>query len=295
MNESNLTPWGAMADAVSDGCEDSADAASTNISDADVNGPSPVLRQQITPEMVASGYQPGMSAQQITIGNEGKGPKVPMIFAAVFLAIGILAIAISGIAGSALEETLDGIETGPYTTDLLPEEALIHTDEDNARETGWYMLIPGDPKADDDSNGIPDACDDLGQLNITDSDGDDIGERVATIDCAKAWDYYDIEDHVVVGVICSTIKDQDNGASSLNRCEIGEEIYVSNSNNVSMKVVDLDAMLIPVLGEIVGEGALMGTSFFAGCCSICGALIALIVGLLRFGGNKEPTVQYNIN
>jgi hypothetical protein len=63
-----------------------------------------------------------------------------------------------------------------------------------------------------------------------------------------------------------------------------------------MKVVDLDAMLIPVLGEIVGEGALMGTSFFAGCCSLCGGVIALIVGLMRLGGGKKgQQVQYQIN
>lgn len=227
------------------------------------------------------------SMNPITIENRKAGPKVPMIVAAVLTAIGILGVAIAGFAGASMAETLEGIETGPYTFDLTPGEALTHTDDDNAGEMGWYLLIPGDPKADVNNNGLPDACDELGELSITDADGDDIGERVATINCIEGWDYYDIEDQVVVGVICSTTNDQNDGASSLNRCEIGEEIFVSNNNNVSMKVLDQDAMFIPILGEIVGDGALMGTSFFGGCCSLCGGLIALIVGLMRLGGDKQ--------
>jgi hypothetical protein len=290
MSQASTSPWGAIVSA--DDCEPD-EAAAPSASQAGAMGPTPTMMQQITPEMVEAGYQPGMASQSIVVTGK-KGPKVPMIIAAVFLVIGILGFVIGGIAGAALEETLEGIETGPYTSDHLPEEALIHTDDDNAGEMGWYLLISGDPKADENSNGIPDACDALGPLSITDADGDDIGERVATIDCAKVWDYYDIEDHVVVGVICSTINDQDDGARALNDCEIREKIFVSNNNNVSMKVVDLDAMFIPVMGEIVGEGAVMGTSFFAGCCSICGGLIALVVGLMRFGGNKQPAIQYQI-
>ena len=293
MDETNPTPWGAIMGATNDAGGNEPDCEpgepSGGATPADIEGPSPVLQQQITPDMVAAGYQPGMATQNITIGDEGKGPKVPMIIAAVLVVIGILGFVIGGVAGAALEETLEDIETGPYTSDHLPEEALVHTDDDEAGEMGWYLLISGDPKIDENGNGVPDACDALGPLSITDADGDDISERVATIDCVKRWDYYDIEDHVVVGVICSTINDQEDG-SALNECEIGEEIFVSNSNNVSMKVVDLDAMFIPVLGEIVGEGAVMGTSFFAGCCSICGGLIALVVGLMRLGGGKQEQV-----
>ena len=162
---------------------------------------------------------------------------------------------------------------------------------------GWYLLISGDPKVDENSNGVPDACDALGEVSITDADGDDIGERVATIDCAKRWDYYDIEDHVVVGVICYTIR-RPRGWKCTNECEIGEAIFVSNSNNagINMKVVDQDAMFIPVMGEIVTTGALMGTSFFGGCCSLCGGLIALIIGLMRLGGGKQnQQMQFHIH
>ena len=290
MSQPNMTPWGAIANA--DECEPES-SATPSASQADITGPTPTMMQQITPEMVAGGYQPGKASQSIVVSGK-KGPKVPMIAGAILLVIGILGLVISGIAGSALEETLEGIETGPYTSDHVPEEALVHTDEDNAGEMGWYLMISGDPKADENSNGVPDACDALGALSITDGDGDDISERVATLDCAKAWDYYDIEDHVVVGVICSTINDQEDGARALNECEIGEEIFVSNANNVSMKVVDLDAMFIPVLGEVVREGAVMGTSFFAGCCSICGGLIALVMGLMRLGGGKQEQIQFQI-
>mgnify|MGYP001167991495 CR=1 FL=1 len=291
MSEPNMTPWGAIAEA-DDEVAGPESPAAPSASEADITGPTPTMMQQITPEMAAAGYQPGMTSQSVVVSGE-KGPKVPMIVAAVFLVIGVLGFVIGGVAGAALEETLEGIETGPYTSDHTPEEALIHTDDDNAGEMGWYLLISGDPKVDENSNGVPDACDALGTLSITDADGDDISERVATIDCAKRWDYYDIEDHVVVGVICSTINDQEDG-SALNECEIGDEIFVSNSNNVSMKVVDLDAMFIPILGEIVGQGAVMGTSFFAGCCSICGGLIALVVGLMRLGGGKQEQIQFQI-
>jgi hypothetical protein len=290
MSNDDTGIWGALSNQSQDDTEPASAA-----SQADMMGPSPEILQQITPEMAAAGYQPGMTTQQITVGDEGKGPKIPMIIAAVFLVIGMLGIVIAGVAGASMEETLEGIETGPYTSDLAPGEALTHTDDDNAGEMGWYLLIPGDPKADVNNNGIPDACDELGEVNITNADGDDIGERVATINCIKDWDYYDIKDHVVVGVICSTIMDQNDGTSSLNRCQIGEDIFVSNNNNVSMKILDQDAMFIPILGKIVGQGALMGTSFFGGCCSLCGGLIALIVGLMRLGGGKQNEhIQFQI-
>lgn len=291
MSEPNMTPWGTITDADDEVAGPESPAAPSAF-EADIAGPTPTMMRQITPEMVEAGYQPGMASQSVVVSGE-KGPKVPMIVAAVLVVIGILGFVIGGVAGGALEETLEGIETGPYTSDHVPEEALVHTDDDNAGEMGWYLLISGDPKVDENSNGVPDACDALGTLSITDADGDDISERVATIDCAKRWDYYDIEDHVVVGVICSTINNQEDG-SALNECEIGDEIFVSNSNNVPMKVVDLDAMFIPILGEIVGQGAVMGTSFFAGCCSICGGLIALVVGLMRLGGGKPEQIQFQI-
>ena len=67
------TPWGTIADSIDD-CEPNSSTA-TNVSQSDVMGPSPVLQQQITPEMVAQGYQPGMGAQTVVVGGQSKGPK----------------------------------------------------------------------------------------------------------------------------------------------------------------------------------------------------------------------------
>ena len=276
MDEIQPAPW--------DSIQDASQEALTGTTDASV-----------TPQTLPQSFQLGTVGQTVVVEAGKKGPKIPLILAAVFLAIGLLGFAVGGIAGAAMEETFEGLETGPYTSELRQGEALTHTDEDNAGEKGWYLLIPGDPKEDIDENGVPDACDNLGELSFTDSDGDDIGGRVATVDCTAMWDYYDIEDHVIVGVICNTLVEQEVETDSFNECEIGEEIFVSNANNVSMKVVDIDAMLIPVLGEIVGSAALMGTSFFAGCCSICGGLMALIIGLLRLGGGKPQTLHYQMN
>ena len=81
MDETNPTPWGAMMGASNDTGGNEADGepadSSGGATPADIRGPSPVLQQQITPEMVAAGYQPGMATQQITIGDEGKAPKSP--------------------------------------------------------------------------------------------------------------------------------------------------------------------------------------------------------------------------
>ena len=104
MDENNLTPWGAMVNAVKDGREEGS-SNTTEPSAADVAGPTPVLQQQITPEMVAAGYQPGMTAQQITIGNEGKGPKVPMIIASILVVIGLVGFGIGAVVGASIEDT----------------------------------------------------------------------------------------------------------------------------------------------------------------------------------------------
>ena len=78
--------------------------------------------------------------------------------------------------------------------------------------------------------------------------------------------------------------------------QVGQTLTVSNDAGLNMSVVDLDEMFIPVIEELIGVGILSGGSFFAGCCSLCGGLVALVVGLLRFGGgNKQPNVQFQMN
>ena len=117
-----------------------------------------------------------------------------MIIAAVFLVIGILGIVIAGVAGSSLEETLKGLETAPYTSDITPGEALTHTDDDNAGEMGWYLLILATQRPMSTTTIFPTHAMSW-VVSITDGDGDDIGRRVATIDCEEGWNYYDISDH----------------------------------------------------------------------------------------------------
>ena len=67
------TPWGSMTNNTDD-CEP-APSKATAVSQSDVMGPSPVLQQQITPEMVAQGYQPGMGAQTVVVGVKERDQK----------------------------------------------------------------------------------------------------------------------------------------------------------------------------------------------------------------------------
>ena len=68
---------------------------------------------------------------------------------------------------------------------------------------------------------------------------------------------------------------------------------VSNDAGINMSVVDLDAMYIEsgFVEELLTKSGISVVSFGAGCCSACGGLIALIIGLTRLGG-KKPAKQY---
>lgn len=299
MNESKPSPWGMMSNDAD--CEPGA-TTTTAETQADFTGPTPTMMQQITPEMVAQGYQPGMATQNVVVGGDAKGPKVPMIIAAVLVGLGLLGFLIGAIAGASIEETLSGLSTEEYTTSIGESGTLVHDDADAAGEEGWYLLIPGDPKADVNENDIIDACEGI-TFTITDADGNDVSERVARISCAtsgkeagsNAYEpYFDIKDHIIVARICYTIPAEMGEAE--HRCGIGESFTVSNDAGVNMSVVDLDAMYIPFLEEIIGVGILSAGSFGAGCCSLCGGVIFLIVGLTRLGGGKKTQqVQFQIH
>ena len=293
------TPWGAMTSNTDD-CEPAGSKATT-VSQSDVMGPSPVLQQQITPEMVASGYQPGMGAQTVVVGGQGKGPKVPMIVAAVFVAIGLIGFVVGAVVGASLEDTFNNLSTVDYTSTIGISGEVSYTDADGMGEEGYYLLIPGDPKADENKDGMIDACEGV-NFSITDSDGDDATERAARFSCSTSTTdensnadepYWDIEDAIVVGRICHTINEE--GDLGEHRCAEGEVFTVSNDANITMSIVDLDAMYQPFVEELVGSGLVSIAAFGAGCCSMCGGVIALIVGLLRFGGNKpNQQVQFQI-
>ena len=297
MDEPSATPWGTIADAAD--CEP--DAPTTpEVSQADVMGPTPDMMQQITPEMVASGYQPGMTGQTVVVAGDSKGPKVPLIIAAILVGFGLLSFVIGGVAGASFEETLTNAKTGDYTFEIQDNGTITHDDADNAGEVGWYLLISGDPKADENQNGIMDACEGI-TFSITDADGDDASKRAARISCSTDLNdkdsnanepYFDIENHIIVARICHTIQDDTGGVE--HRCDVGESFTITNDAGVNMSVVDLDAMYIPIMEEGAGTLILAGGSFFAGCCSVCGGIVALIVGLLRFGGTKQPNVQFQI-
>ena len=298
MDGNNLTPWGAMLDAVNDDGADATDAATSEPSAADVAGPSPVLQQQITPEMVAAGYQPGMTAQQITIGDEGKGPKVPMIIAAVLVVIGLVGVGIGAVVGASIEDTFNKLSTVDYTTSIGDSGELTHDDEDGMGEEGWYLLIPGDPEADENDNNIMDACEGV-SFSVLDQDGNDVSERTARISCSVGRGddtkldepYFDIEGHIIVARICYTM--QDDVGEAEHDCEEGEVLTVSNDAGMNMSVVDLDAMYIEsgFVEELLTKSGISVASFGAGCCSACGGLIALIIGLTRLGG-KKPAQQF---
>ncbi len=293
------TPWGAMTNNTDDSEPSSSKA--TTVSQSDVMGPSPVLQQQITPEMVAQGYQPGMGAQTVVVGGQGKGPKVPMIVAAVLVAIGLIGFVVGAVVGASIEETFNNLSTVDYTTTIGSSGEVSYTDADGMGEEGYYLLIPGDPKADENKDGIIDACEGVNFL-IIDGDGDDATERAARFSCSTSTTdensnadepYWDIKDAIVVGRICHTLAD-DEGIIE-HRCAEGEVFTVSNDANITMSIVDLDEMYEPFVEELVGSGIVSIGAFGTGCCSICGGVIALVVGLLRVGGGKpNQQVQFQI-
>ncbi|MEL0311985.1 MAG: hypothetical protein VXA43_01220 [Candidatus Poseidoniales archaeon] len=303
MDETNPTPWGAMMGAANDAGGNEPDGTSTqtsaDVTSADIAGPSPVLQQQITPDMVVAGYQPGMATQNITIGDEGKGPKVPMIIAAVLVVIGLIGFGTGIAVGASLEDTFNKLSTVDYTMSIGDSGELTYDDEDGLGEEGWYLLIPGDVKADENNNGIIDACEGV-TFSVLDDTGDDASDRTARISCStnkEASDtnlyeeYFDIEDHIIVARICYTVGDDIEEPE--HECQEGEVLTVSNNAGINMSVVDLDAMYIEsgFVEELLMKSGISVVSFGAGCCSACGGLIALIIGLTRLGG-KKPTKQY---
>jgi len=221
-----------------------------------------------------------------------------MIIAAVLVVIGLIGFGTGIAVGASLEDTFNKLSTIEYTTSIGDSGELTHDDEDGLGEEGWYLLIPGDSKADLNENNIVDACENV-SFSILDEDGNDASERTARISCSMARDdgtkvyepYFDIQDHIIVGRICYTMEDE--VGDSEHDCNEGEVLTVSNDAGVNMSVVDLDAMYIEsgFVEELLTKTGVSVASFGAGCCSACGGLIALIIGLTRLGG-KKPAKQY---
>ncbi len=314
MDDVNPTPWGAIekeeksepepttetptSDEVSDPTPTTTDQVMPDMVAASI----PTTMDQITPEMVAGGYQVGASPQQLVVAGNVKGPKGAMIVAGVLAAIGVIALIAGSLIAGSIEGMYNDLQTMAYTIEFEGNAELTYDDADGLGEEGWYLLIPGDPKADENDNGIIDACEGV-NFSIIDADGEDASERAARFSCSTSpteknsnagEPYWDIKDAIVVARICHTLVDGEDDSG--HRCGVGEVFTVSNDAGVSMSAVDLDAMLAPFVDDAIGAGVLSAVGFGSGCCSMCGGLIALIVGLTRLGGGKaQQQVQFQIH
>ena len=315
MDDVNPTPWGAIGKEeksepeptketpTSDEVSGPTPTTMDQITPETVVGPTPTTMDQITPEMVAGGYQIGANPQQLVVASNGKGPKGAMIVAGVLAAIGVIALIAGSLFAGSIESMYNELETAEYTRALGDNAELTYNDADSMGEEGWYLLIPGDPKADENKDGIIDACEGV-SFFLTDADGEDATDRAARFSCSTSTTdensnadepYWDITDAIVVGRICYTINDGEGNLGE-HRCAEGEVFTVSNDAGVPMSAVDLDAMLTPFVEDAIGAGVLSAVGFGSGCCSMCGGLIALIIGLTRLGGGKaQQQVQFQIH
>lgn len=301
MDEPNPSPWSTVTEASEDNAVNAGITSDPMASE--VIGAANQLQPASFLDSGAVGLQQGIMAQPVMVGNESKSPKLPMIIAAMLLVSGLVGFGIGVAVGGSIEDTFNRLSTVDYTTAIGESGDLTHDDEDGLGEEGWYLLIPGDPEADENNNNIVDACENV-VFSVHDIDGNDVSDRTARISCSldeKASgsnlyeEYFDIENHVIVARLCYTITD-DVGVSE-HDCEEGEVLTVSNDAGINMSVVDLDAMYIEsgFVEELLTKGAISVVSFGAGCCSACGGLVALVVGLTRLVGTKpEQQVQFQI-
>lgn len=243
------------------------------------------------------------SVAPINIENPSKSPKVPFIVAGVMAGIGVVALLIAAALGAAISGEFENLSVEEYTIAIGDNGNITYEDMDGLGEEGWYLLIPGDPKADTNDNGVMDACEGV-NFTINNESGTDVTERVARISCSTDPDdsnsnaaepYFDLANHIIVARMCHTIEEQmGNGEwRQEHECAEGEAFTITNDASINMSVVDLDAMYIPLIEEMVGLGIGAAGSTSAGCCSMCGGVIALVVAFIRMSGNKQqPAMQF---
>lgn len=248
------------------------------------------------PATGATNMMPGTGIP-VVVGNEGKSPKVPFIVAGSLAAIGVICFLISAAIGASAIGAFEDLSTREYTTQHGDSVALTYDDLDGLGEEGWYLLIPGDPKADLNNNGIMDDCEGI-EFSVTDEQGNDVSDRVARISCSTdarsessnaGEPYFDIENHILVARMCFTIEEynDDGNLTTEHDCSEGERFTFSNNASVNMSVVDLDAMYIPVIESAIGSGLGALTLGATGCFTMCGGLISLIVALTRVGSKPS--------
>ena len=250
----------------------------------------------IQPGTGATNMMPG-GGIPVVVGDEGKSPKVPFIVAGALAAIGVVCFLISAAIGASAIGAFEDLSTREYTTQHGDSVTLTYDDEDGLGEEGWYLLIPGDPKADVNDNGIMDDCEGIA-FTVTDGQGNDVSAQVARISCSTdtvaessnaGEPYFDIEDHIVVARMCYTIEEyNDNGEYTQEHdCSEGDTFTFSNNASVNMSVVDLDAMYIPVIEEAIDAGIGAFAAGAAGCFTMCGGLIALVMALIRVSSKPK--------
>jgi hypothetical protein len=217
-----------------------------------------------------------------------KSPKTPMIIAGVFAALAVISLIIASVFGAQVEEIWTDIDGEKYTTEMGTSADIVYDDEDGMGEVGWGIFIDGDYN-DNDENGKVDACETF-VLKVM-NNGTDVTEDVFRYNCVyesnNSATWLGMDGKIEIGTVCSTLDESHS-------CKIGETYTISNNDSKTMVLFDYDELFGPLLEDSIGLGLMAAVSGGAGCCSICVGVIALVVGLTRLGGGKQPQVAYQM-
>ena len=219
-----------------------------------------------------------------------KSPKTPMIIAGVLAAIGVISLIISSVVGSQIIDIWTELDGAEFTTEIGNSTEMIYDDPDGMGESGWGIFIVGD-YVDTDSNGRVDACE---NFDVTVMNNEiDVTNQTLTSACeydkdnnTAAW--LGLDGMIEIGTVCGTIDHDDI------ICKIDETYAISTNNSESMSLCDYDEVFGPIMEETIGLGIASAAVGGAGCCTMCFALVALVVGLTRLGGGKQPQVTYQM-
>ena len=211
-----------------------------------------------------------------------------MIIAGVFAALAVISLIIASVFGAQVEEIWTDIDSEKYTTEIGTSADIVYDDEDGQGEVGWGIFIDGDYN-DNDENGKVDACETF-VLKVM-NNGTDVTEDVFRYNCVyesnNSATWLGMDGKIEIGTVCSTLDESHN-------CKIGETYTISNNDSKTMVLFDYDELFGPLLEDSIGLGLMAAVSGGAGCCSICVGVIALVVGLTRLGGGKQPQVAYQM-
>ncbi len=217
-----------------------------------------------------------------------KSPKTPMIIAGVFAALAVISLIIASVFGAQVEEIWTDIDSEKYTTEMGTSADIVYDDEDGQGEVGWGIFIDGDYN-DNDENGKVDACETF-VLKVM-NNGTDVTDNVFRYNCAyesnNSATWLGMDGKIEIGTVCSTLDESHS-------CKIGETYTISNNDSKTMVLFDYDELFGPLLEDSIGLGLMAAVSGGAGCCSICVGVIALVIGLTRLGGGKQPQVAYQM-